>query len=187
MTMSVKLWVPYLVNTMSIHQWKELNMVEESAFNYFHPTWNLTFRTMVTKVSRTTSWILVCSLPWVQCMKWIPIGSMGCMHTHRMNGCDTYTHIENIVEKTNEDNWKVKKTCWIISQTPIRRAKHGKIWARWASSFLSKSMLGKAWWCKRFEMESWSWTICCLMNYSKGKRHAHVGGVKNLHAALRCY
>jgi hypothetical protein len=131
MTMLVKVWVPYLVNTMLIRQWEELNMVKESVSNYFHPTWKLAFRTMVTKMTRTTSWIFVCSLPWVQCMKWIPIGSMGCVHTHQMKptikGCDTPNHIENIVEKTNEGNWKVWKIGWIISQMPTPRPKHGKI------------------------------------------------------------
>jgi hypothetical protein len=188
--MSIRVWVPYLVNTKSTRQWKELNMVEESASNYFHPTWKLAFHTMVTKVLRMTSWILVCSLPWVQCMKWIHARSMWCVHTHqtrpKIKGCDTPNHIENIVEKTNENNWKDRNIGWIISQTPTPRAEHGKIWARWALSFLSKSMWVRAWWSKCFEMESWSWTICCLRNYSKGKRYTHVGGVKKFHIALGC-
>jgi len=25
----------------------------------------------------------MCSLPWVQCKRWIPIGSMGCVHTNQ--------------------------------------------------------------------------------------------------------
>jgi hypothetical protein len=59
-------------------------MVEKNASNYFHPTWKLTFCTMVTKVLRTTSWILMWSLPWVQCTKWILIELIGCVHTHQM-------------------------------------------------------------------------------------------------------
>jgi hypothetical protein len=29
MTMSTKVWIPYLVNSMSIHQWEELKMAEK--------------------------------------------------------------------------------------------------------------------------------------------------------------
>jgi hypothetical protein len=36
-------------------------------------------------------------------MKWIPVRSMTCVHTHqtrpKIKGCDTPNHIENIVEK----------------------------------------------------------------------------------------
>jgi hypothetical protein len=49
-----------------------------------------------------------------------------------------------------------------------------------------KNMLKKVWWCKCSKMESWSWTICCLMNCSNGRRHAWTGGNRRSHVALRC-
>jgi len=42
-----------------------------------------TFRAIATKMSQATSWVFVRSLPWAQRKNWIPIGSMGCVHTHR--------------------------------------------------------------------------------------------------------
>jgi hypothetical protein len=50
------------VNTMLTHQQKELNVVEGSACNCFHPTWKPTSRVMATKVSQIASWVIVCSL-----------------------------------------------------------------------------------------------------------------------------
>jgi hypothetical protein len=38
---------------------------------------------MATKVSQITSWVFMCSLPWAQRKKWIPIGLMGCVHTNQ--------------------------------------------------------------------------------------------------------
>jgi hypothetical protein len=58
-------------------------MVEGIVCSYFRPMWKLASCAMVTKVSQTTSWVPMCSLPWAQCKKWIPIGSMGCVHTYR--------------------------------------------------------------------------------------------------------
>ncbi len=88
-------------------------MVEGSTCNYFHPMWKPTFRTMVAKVSRTTSWVLVHLLPRMQCKRWIPIGLMGCVQRiHAIKGWGNPSHVRNVVEKTGEDNLGnvVKKT-----------------------------------------------------------------------------
>jgi hypothetical protein len=63
MTTLVKVQIPYLVSTMSTCQRKELNVVEGSTCNYFHPTWKPTSHIMATKVSRIASWVQVHSLP----------------------------------------------------------------------------------------------------------------------------
>jgi hypothetical protein len=60
--MSVKVWMPSLVNTMLIHQQEELNVVEGNAYN-FCPMWKLTIHAMATKVSRIASWVLMRSFP----------------------------------------------------------------------------------------------------------------------------
>jgi hypothetical protein len=69
---------------------------------------------MVAKMSQTTSWVPMSSLPWVQHKKWIPVGSMGCVHTHQgrpaIEGCGSPSHIQNVPEKIKEDNQKVRKT-----------------------------------------------------------------------------
>ncbi len=52
MTMLVKVQMLSLMNTMSTHRLKELNMIEGSACSCFHLTWKPTSRTMVAKVSR---------------------------------------------------------------------------------------------------------------------------------------
>jgi hypothetical protein len=78
MTTLVRMRMPSLVSTMSTHRQKELNVVEESACDCSHPTWKPTFDTMVTKVSQIASWLPMCSLPWTQLKRWIPIGLMGC-------------------------------------------------------------------------------------------------------------
>jgi hypothetical protein len=36
---------------------------------------------MATKVLQTISWVFVHLLPWAQHKKWIPVRSMGCVHT----------------------------------------------------------------------------------------------------------
>jgi len=68
---------------------------------------------MVAKVSQTASWVLICSLSWAQHKKWIPIGSMGCVHTYQgkpaIQGCGSLNHIQSIMEKIGEDNQNVGK------------------------------------------------------------------------------
>jgi hypothetical protein len=75
--------------------------------------------------SQIASWVLVCSLPWVQHKKWIPIRSMECVHTHQkiptIDGCGSLSHVQNFVEKTREDNQKVGKTNQVVSQMPTLR------------------------------------------------------------------
>ncbi len=175
MTTSIKAFMPILVTTMSTHQQEELNVVEGSACNCSRPTCKPTFHAMVAKVLQITSWDEMHSLPWTQCKKWIPIGSMGCVQTHRrmliIERWCSLSRIWNIIEKTRENNWKVGKTSWTINQAPGPKPKHDKTWAQWASNGLSKSMLERVWWCRHCEMEFWSWTTCCPLNYSNGGKH----------------
>jgi hypothetical protein len=53
-----------------------------STCNYFRPTWKPTFHAMAAKMLQTSSWVPMHLLPLVQCKRWVPIGSMGCVHTH---------------------------------------------------------------------------------------------------------
>jgi hypothetical protein len=145
---------------------------------------------MAAKVSWIASWVLVHSLPWSQHKRWIPIGSMGCMHTHwgmcSIEGWGSPSHVQSVVQKIREDNQKVRKTSWNVSQMPTLGLEHEKIRARWALDVSSKNMLERVWWCRHSKMESWSWTICCPMSYSNGRRHAWVEGGKKSHVVLKC-
>ncbi len=129
--MSTKMWMPSLVSTMLVCRKKELNVIERNACNCFHPVCKPSSQTMATKVSWIISWVLMCLLSWTQCKKWIPIGSMRCVHTHwgmpTIEGWDNPNHVWNVVEKNGEDNKKVRKTSQIISQTPTPKPKHDKI------------------------------------------------------------
>ncbi len=184
------MWTPFLVNIMSIHWWEELNVADKNACNYYCPTWNLTSCAMAIKVSQTMSWVPLCSLPWVQCKRWIPIRSMGCVHTHwgrpAIERCDSLSYIQSTMETIGEDNQKVGKIGQIINQVWAQGLKHDKIWAQWASSIPSENMLKRVWWCKCSKMESWRWTICYLMNCLKGKRNVPIGGNRRSYATLRC-
>ncbi len=126
--------MPSLVNTMLIC-WKELNMVERNTFNSFWLTWKLASFVMETKMSRIVSWLPMYSLPWVQHKRWIPMGSMGCVHTHKrrlaIEGCDSPRCVWNVVEKIRENNWKVGKIGWTISQTPTLGPKHDTLRCCW--------------------------------------------------------
>jgi len=57
---------------------------------------------------------------------------MGCVHTHRMmhgiEGWGSLSHVRSVMQKIEEDNWKVGKISRAISQTPAPRLKHDKIW-----------------------------------------------------------
>jgi hypothetical protein len=145
-----------------------------------HPTRKPTSHVMTTKVLWTISWVFVRSLPWVQHKRWIPIGSMGCVHTHwgrlAIEGCSSLSYIWSIMEKIGEDNWKVGNISRAISQVPTPRSKHDKIQAQWASSIPLENTLKKVWWCKCSKMESWRWTICCSMSCSKEGRCVCVRG-----------
>jgi hypothetical protein len=63
---------------------------------------------MVAKVSWTASWVPMRSLPWKQRKKWIPIGSIKCVHMHWgvlvIEGWGNPSCIWNDVEKTREVN-----------------------------------------------------------------------------------
>jgi hypothetical protein len=149
MKTSTRVWMPFLVGTISICQWEKLNVVEGSVCNSSHPTWKLTFRPMATKVSQIASWILVYSLLWMQHKRWIPIGSMGCVYRHRrilaIEGWSSPNCVWINMEKNVEDNWKVEKIRQVVSQTPALGPKHDKIRARWASNIVLKNMLEKVW------------------------------------------
>jgi hypothetical protein len=104
---------------------------------------------MVTKVLQIASWVPMCSLPWTQCERWIPIGSMGCVHTHRgmptIEGLGSPSRVRNVMQKIGEDNREAWKIGQVISQTFAPRLKHDKIWARWASDVPSGIMLERVW------------------------------------------
>ncbi len=190
MTMLAKVQMPFLVNTMSFCRWEELNVVEGNACNYFRPIWKPAFRPMPIKVSQIASWVLVHSLPWAQCKKWIPIELIGCVHTHQgmhvIEGWSSPSQIQNVVQDNGEDNRTTGKTGRVISQALSPRPKQDKIQARWASDVPSESMLKRVWWCRCFKTKSWSWTICCLMSCSNGRRNPWVGDGRRSHIALRC-
>jgi hypothetical protein len=175
----------YLVNTMSTHQWEELNVVEGSACNCSCPTWKPSSHAMATKVLQIASWVLMRSLPWTQHKRWISIRLIACVHTHwgmpTIEGWGSPSHIWSVVEKIGEDNRKVRKIGQTINQAPAPRLEHDKIQARWASNVLLKNMLERVWWCKCSEIESWNWTICCLMNCSNGGTHTWARGGRRLH------
>jgi hypothetical protein len=63
MITSIKVRMPSLVNTMLTHRLEELNVFEGSTCSCFYPMWKVASYATVTKVSQTTSWVLVCSLP----------------------------------------------------------------------------------------------------------------------------
>jgi hypothetical protein len=67
----------------------------------------------------------------VQGKRWIPIGLMGCVHTHHerlvIERCGNLSCIQNVVEKIGEDNQKVKKTSQVINQLFALGPKHDKI------------------------------------------------------------
>jgi hypothetical protein len=121
--MLIRVWMPFLVSTMLIRWWKELNVIEGNACNYFHPTWKSTSCAMTTKVSQIASWVPRGSLPWAQCKRWIPIRSMGCVHTHwrmlAIEGWGSPSCVWNAVKKIGKDNRNVGETDRIISQTLI--------------------------------------------------------------------
>jgi hypothetical protein len=132
MTTSTNVQMSSLVSTLLTHWQEELNMVERNACIYYHPTWKPTSHTMATKVLRITSWVLMCSLPWtLECKKWIPIGLMGCVHTHRriptIKNWGSPNCVWNVMEKIGEDNWKAWKIGRIVSQTPALGLEHDKI------------------------------------------------------------
>jgi GH43 family beta-xylosidase len=158
--MTIRVRIASLVNTMLMHQQKELSLAKGSACNCSCPMYKPTSHTIITKVLWIASWVPMHSLPWAQHKKWIPIRSIGCVHTHwgrlAIEGCASPSHIQSVVEKIGEDNWKVEKIGWIINQAPTLVPKHDKIWAWWVSSISLENMLMTVWWCKRSKMESWN-------------------------------
>jgi hypothetical protein len=55
------------------------------------------------------------------------------------------------MEKIKEDNWKVGKISWVVSQTLALGPKHDKIWARWVLDIMSQNLLKKVIWRKNSE------------------------------------
>jgi hypothetical protein len=154
MTTLTRVQIPSSVRTMSTCQQKELNVIKGNTCSCFHPMWKPTSCAMVGKVSQIISWVFMCSLFWAQLNKWIPIGSMGCVHTHWripiIERCGSPNHVQNVMEKTKEDNWNINQT---LSQTLDPRPKHDKIRKWWALDIMSESMLERVWWCKCSKME----------------------------------
>jgi hypothetical protein len=115
---------------------------------------------------------------------------MGCVNMHwkicTIEGWGSPNCVWNTMEKIGEDNWKVRKTNWIVNQMPTFGPKNDKIWTWWALDVSLKNMLERVWWCKCSEMESWSQTICCQMHYSNRGKHAWTKGGRRSHVALRC-
>jgi hypothetical protein len=145
MTTLVKVWMPYLVSTMLTCKQEELNVVEGSACNYSHPMWKPTSYTMVAKMLWIVLWVLVCSLPWAQRKRWIPIKSIGCVHTHwrlpKIEGWGSPSRVQNNIKKLRENNQKVGKISQIVSQVLAPGPEHDKIRARWALNLPSKNIL----------------------------------------------
>jgi hypothetical protein len=177
-----------LVSTMLTRRQEELNVVEGSAYNCSCHAWKPAFHVMVAKVLQIASWVPVHSSPWAQHKRWIFIRLMGCVHTHwEMPAIERWgnpNHVQNVVQKNREDNWKAGKISQIINQVPTLGSEHDKIWTQWASNVLLKNMLKQIWWCRCSKMESWSSPIYCLMNCSNGGRHARARGGKRSHAVV---
>jgi len=187
---STKVRMPSLVNTMLIHWREELNVLKKSVCNYFHPMWKLISCTMVANVSQITSWVLRHSLPWAQHKRWIPIGSMGCVHTHwrilTFEGWGNPIHIRSTMKK-NQRIWSKVWKYWLNRKlNTYPWPKDDRIRAWWASNISSNNMLERLWWCRCSEMESWSQTICYLLSCSNKGKHAWVGGGRKSHVTLKC-
>jgi hypothetical protein len=111
-------------------------------------------------------------------------------HTHwkipTIEGWGNPSSIWNVMEKNMEINRKVGKIGWVVNQMPTLGLEHDNIQVQWASNIPLENMSQKVWWCRCFKMESWSWTICCPMNYSSGGRHIRARGNRKSHATLKC-
>ncbi len=157
MTTSTSEHMLFLANAMLTCRQKELNMIEGNIGSYFHPMWKLACHAMATKVLWTTSWDPMHLLPWMQHKKWIPIRSMGCVHTHwkifAIEGWGSPSRVWNAMKKIREDNQKAKKIGQIVNQVITLEPKHDKIWTWWALDIMSRNMLEKVWWCKCSKME----------------------------------
>jgi hypothetical protein len=90
---------------MSTHQQEEWNVVERSACNCSHFTWKSASHAIATKMSQTTSWVPMRSLPLAQHKKWTLVALMGCVHTHQkilaIEGCGK----SNLFLKHHGEGW----------------------------------------------------------------------------------
>jgi len=81
-------------------------------------------------------------VPWTQHEKLIPIGSMGCMHTHQgmltIEGWGSPSYAWIVVQRNGENNRKVRKFDRVLNQTPTLGLEHDKIMAWWALDVPSK-------------------------------------------------
>ncbi len=131
MTVLVKVRMSSLMSTMLTRWWEELNVVEGCACSCFCPMRKPTSCIMVAKMLWITSWVPMCSLPWIQRKRWISKGSMGCVHMYwrilAIKGWGRLNCIRNTMVKTNKNNQKARKTCWIINQTFTLGLEHDKI------------------------------------------------------------
>jgi hypothetical protein len=76
MIISARVQISSLVNTILIYQQEEMNVAEGNPCSCFLPTWKPASNAMVAKMSQTTSWVPMHSMPWPQCKRWTPIGLM---------------------------------------------------------------------------------------------------------------
>ncbi len=147
MTTLATVQTSFLMSTTLICRLKELSVVEWNTSNFFHPTWKPAFCAKEAKMFWIASCVPMCSLPWVQCKRWMPVGSMGCVHTHQgrhvIGGCGSLNYVQSDVKKIGQNNQKVRKVSRAISEMLALGPEHDKIQAWWASSIVSKNMLKK--------------------------------------------
>ncbi len=161
-----------------------------TSLSCYHLTWKPAFHAMVAKVLQIGSWVSRAFVAMSACKKWIPIGLMGCMHTHwkmfEIEGWGNPNHVWSAMKKIRENNRKVGEACRIVSQVFALGPEHDTIWTQWALGISLNIILERVWWCRNSGMEIWSLTICCLMNYSNKRKHAQTGSDRRSRAALKC-
>jgi hypothetical protein len=145
---------------------------------------------VATKVSRIASWVSVCSLPWTQHMRWIPIGLMGCVHTHQgMLTIEVWGNLSCVwsdVEKIKENNRKARKIGWVVSQAPALKLEYDKMWTRWALDISLENML------KKYDgVDTLKWNLevepFVVRWVVQMKKDTRAKGGRRSHVAMRCY
>jgi hypothetical protein len=77
-----KMWIPSIVNIISIHCHDDWRDGIGEICVYLCKTWNPISLTMEVKESQTTLCVVMHYLPWTQRSRCIPIGSMAWPHMH---------------------------------------------------------------------------------------------------------
>jgi hypothetical protein len=83
MIMSTKMWISFVINTISIHCYDDWRNGVERMCVHLCKTWNPTSLTMEVKKFQIASCVVVRSPPWAQWSRCIFIGSMAWPHMHR--------------------------------------------------------------------------------------------------------